>query len=180
MKRYESETVSIEAAQRENILTLQEISLIYTPNTPSLMLEAWLYNLNDFVNVQNKLNPNQIPEIAYLIHNQYSSLNMAELTLLFKRIKMGHYGPLYGNLSGESILRWFAEFTKEKSQILVKQEEQRAFQNSLTCKQRSEGILAGLIERFPDLLTDVKEAKFGGRTAPIGRIVVKIKNNSDG
>ena len=180
MRRYEKETVSVEAAQKPNILTLREIAVIYTPNTPSLLLEAWLYNLNDFVNVQNKLNSEQIPEIAYLINNRYSDLNMAELTLLFKRIKMGHYGPLYGNLSGDNILRWFLEFSKEKDWVLAKQKERHSLQNSMTCRQRSEGILSGLVSRFPGLLTEIRKAPFGGPTTSIGQIASKIKNKENG
>lgn len=151
MRRYEKETICLASAQRENILTLREIGLIYTSATPELLLEAWLYNLNDFVNVQNKLNSDQIPEIAYLINDRYNSLNMAELTLFFKRIKMGHYGSLYGNLSGDSILRWLGELREEKALLQSKQNEQKALQNSLTCGQRSVSILTGLLERFPDL-----------------------------
>lgn len=180
MKRYAKESISIRTAQKENIVTLKEIACFYTSDTPVLLLEAWLYNLNDFVNVQNKLKENQITEVAFLIYNHYSDLNIAELTLIFKRIKMGHYGPLYGNLSGESICRWFAEFQQEKAQLLIKQQEQDDLRNSMTCKQRSEGVLTGLLERFPDMLKEIRETRFGGRTISIGGVVSKIKNDSDG
>lgn len=179
MKRYEQESRSLEATQKPNILTLKEIAVIYTPNTPSLLLEAWLYNLNDFVNVQNKLNENQIPEIAYLLNNSYSGMNMAELTLLFKRIKMGHYGPLYGNLSGDSICRWFAEFAAEKRQLLIKQQQEDDLKNSLTCKERSENVLSGLLERFPDLLKDVRNAKLPVRTRFIDKIATKVGGENE-
>lgn len=180
MKRYAKEATSIQTAQKGNVVTLKEIACFYTSDTPLLLLEAWLYNLNDFVNVQNKLKEEQISEIAFLIYNHYSALNMAELTLIFKRIKMGYYGPLYGNLSGESICRWFAEFQQEKTQLLIKQEEQEALKNSMTCKQRSENVLTGLLERFPDLLKEIREVRFGGRAASIGKIATKIGGKNEG
>lgn len=158
MKRYAKESISVEAAQVDTILTLSEIRKFYTSETPELLVEAWLYNLNDFVNVQNKLKSEQITEIAWLLVGQYSFLNMADLTLIFKRVKMGYYGPLYGNLSGESLCRWFGEYAREKSNANVKLEQQKALQNSLTCKQRSESILSGLLDRFPDLREDLKSS----------------------
>lgn len=156
MKRYAKQCVSVETAQVDTILTLSEIRTLYTHDTPELLVEAWLYNLNDFVNVKNKLNAEQITEIAWLLVEQYASLNMADLTLIFKRVKIGHYGPLYGNLSGESLCRWFGEYAREKANVLEKRERQESLQNSLTCKQRSESILSGLLDRFPDLRQDLR------------------------
>ena len=155
MRRYVKESMSVETAQVDTILTLAEIGKFYTAETPGLLLEAWLYNLNDFVNVQNKLKPEQITEIAWLVVGQYSFFNMADLTLIFKRVKMGYYGPLYGNLSGENLCRWFGEYARERANVHVKLEQQKALQNSLTCRQRSENILFGLLERFPDLREDL-------------------------
>lgn len=176
MKRYAKESISVEAAQVDTILTLSEIRRFYTPETPELLVEAWLYNLNDFVNVQNKLKPEQITEIAWLLVGQYSFLNMADLTLIFRRVKMGHYGPLYGNLSGENICRWFGEYVTERSDVIVKREQQKALENSLTSKQRAENALSGLIRRFPDFLKEIEGAEFGGRTTSISG-VVKSKND---
>jgi len=62
----------------------------------------------------------QARETAQYIFEEVGMLNIAEITLLFKRIKKGKYGDFYGRFNGQLILKACREYRKERGNILTK------------------------------------------------------------
>lgn len=112
-------------------VTFSELASWYSKDCPSDFISVHLATLNIFVNVSQHLTKEQIKEISFWIVKRWSYLNIAELTLVISRIKMGGYGPLYNNLSGEFILNCFSEYVKERRSAMYKAnaEMQKPFPN---------------------------------------------------
>ena len=98
-------------------LRLREIAAIYEPSAPILLIRAWLINLASFMGFE--ITDQQAKETGRYIYEEVGMLNIAELTLLFKRIKKGQYGEFYGRFNGQIILRACREYRKERGKILV-------------------------------------------------------------
>lgn len=114
--------------------TLNELREWYGEDCPKDWLYAQIATLNLFVNVSNHLKPYQAKEIAFWIYSEYSRLNIAEITLVISRIKLGKYGKLYSNLSGEFILNCFSEYYSERRSFILQQEalQRNAFESITT------------------------------------------------
>lgn len=121
MEKY-SRCKSPEDCMNTKSATLSELSEWYGEDCSKDWLYAQIATLNLFVNVSNHLQPYQAKEIAFWIYSQFTNLNIAEITLVISRIKLGKYGKLYNNLSGEFLLDCFSEYAKEKRSYLVKKE----------------------------------------------------------
>lgn len=114
--------------------TLNELTEWYGEDCSKDWLYAQIGTLNLFVNVSNHLKPYQAKEIAFWIYREYPQLNIAEITLVLSRIKLGKYGKLYNNLSGEFILDCFSEYVNEKRSYLLRKETEKrnAFESITT------------------------------------------------
>lgn len=105
--------------------SLLELSEWYGVDCPKDWLSLQLVTLNLFVNVSQHLLPAQIKEISFWIFERFPGLNLADITLVITRIKMGGYGPLYNNLSGEFILNCFVGYYKERRFFLLHAEVEK-------------------------------------------------------
>lgn len=72
-------------------------------------IEIWLIDLNEFLGVKNGLDPAQIKFTSERIYDTYS-LKITDITLFFRQIKEGAYGPIYENLSPDKILSWLQKY----------------------------------------------------------------------
>ncbi|MDY8137597.1 hypothetical protein [Aquimarina sp. 2201CG5-10] len=72
-------------------------------------ISMWLINLNDNSNVKTKMGDAQMDFTAERIFETYS-LKVTDLTLFFRNIKEGVYGPYYENLSQEKIMEWLRQY----------------------------------------------------------------------
>jgi hypothetical protein len=78
-------------------------------------LALWIDNLNDFVNAVRKMNPGQIEETAVILFQDYYYFNLADINLVFRKIKKGEYGQLFAELDGVKILGWFEQYARERA-----------------------------------------------------------------
>lgn len=78
-------------------------------------LALWIDNLNDFVNAVRKMNPSQIEETAVILFQEYYYFNLADINLVFRKIKKGEYGQLFAELDGVKILGWFEQYARERA-----------------------------------------------------------------
>ena len=111
---------TLEKAYLTKYLKLSELESIYNPQTPLFFIEAWLNGLIIFLGFEKVLADYQLTEIAQYIYDEIKFLNIVEFTLLFKRIKTGHYGEFYGRISGTDLIRWCREYRKERGRVLSK------------------------------------------------------------
>lgn len=75
---------------------------------------AQLENINDFATTSNKLNIEQMEEIANLIVNEYYYLKATEFQLFLYRLKTGRYGIFYGGIDPLKIMASLILFAEER------------------------------------------------------------------
>ncbi len=95
--------------------TLGSIRRNYTEDFQIAFTAVWIVNLNDFVNVSRKMTPEQIEETATIIVQEYPYFNLADINLIFRKIKKGEFGQLFAELDGVKILTWFEEYAQYRA-----------------------------------------------------------------
>lgn len=94
--------------------TLGSIRRKYSEDFQIAYISVWIVNLNDFVNALRKMSPEQIEETATIIVQEYPYLNLADINLVFRRIKKGEFGQLFAEIDGMKILSWFEQYAQER------------------------------------------------------------------
>lgn len=103
---------TVEDAFDSNYIKLSELKIVYTEEAPLMLIESWIMQLALFLVLP--VEKEQVREIAWLIYDDNHFLNMAEMTLLFTRIKKGHYGQFFGRIDPAEILRWCRDYRRER------------------------------------------------------------------
>jgi len=87
------------------------------------IIKIWIINLNDFLNISRKMNPEQINQTAELIYDEFYYFKVSDIALLMKRIKTGHYGQFYESIDGMKLMDMFFKYAQERiDNILIKSE----------------------------------------------------------
>jgi hypothetical protein len=94
--------------------TLASIRREYSEDFQIAYVSVWIVNLNDFVNALRKMSPEQIEETATIIVQEYPYLNLADINLVFRKIKKGEFGQLFAEIDGMKVLSWFEQYTQER------------------------------------------------------------------
>jgi len=89
--------------------TLGEFKRLYGRDWVIAYITMWIIELNDNSNVKNKMNDAQMEFTAERIYESYS-LKITDLTLFFRNMKEGSYGPYYESLSQDKILQWLKQY----------------------------------------------------------------------
>jgi len=84
-------------------------------DTVSAVIELHLLALNTSVNVGQPLSKFQIKEIAVELLATYYYLSPVEIGYIFRRIKRGDYGKLYGALNMPDLLGFFGAYAEERA-----------------------------------------------------------------
>ncbi len=140
--------------------TLASIKKNYTEDFLIAYIAVWIVNLNDFVNASRKMNPSQIEETSILIFQEYYYMNLADINLVFKKIKKGEFGQLYTELDGVKILSWFEKYATERMRTAAELEQNAADTHSddfeRTSLRREDKIknkqTIGFLLQNPDLI----------------------------
>lgn len=94
--------------------TLGAIKKQYSDDFIIAYIALWIDNLNDFVNAVRKMNPAQMEETAIIVFQEYHYFTLADINLVFRKIKRGEFGKLFAELDGVKILSWFEEYSCER------------------------------------------------------------------
>ena len=96
-------------------------------NTPQIWLIIHLANLSEFCGARDKLNDDQLYDLASIITTEFYYLKITELMLFFHRFKAGKYGRFYGSVDPLIIVEALHKFCKERGDIIDRhyQEEQQ-------------------------------------------------------
>ncbi|MEI7526012.1 MAG: DUF6633 family protein [Mariniphaga sp.] len=94
--------------------TLASIRREYSEDFQIAYVSVWIVNLNDFVNALRKMSPEQIEETATIIVQEYPYLNLADINLVFRKIKKGEFGQLFAEIDGMKVLSWFEQYAQER------------------------------------------------------------------
>jgi hypothetical protein len=95
--------------------TLASIRREYSEDFQVAYVSVWIVNLNDFVNALRKMSPEQIEETATIIVQEYPYLNLADINLVFRKIKKGEFGQLFAEIDGMKVLSWFEDYAQERA-----------------------------------------------------------------
>jgi len=95
--------------------TLASIRREYSEDFQIAYVSVWIVNLNDFVNALRKMTPEQIEETATIIVQEYPYLNLADINLVFRKIKKGEFGQLFAEIDGIKVLSWFEHYAQERA-----------------------------------------------------------------
>lgn len=101
-----------------NTIKLNELSQTYGEQTIVRWIRLWIVNLSKFMDFS--VDDMQCKRTAILILEGGYMLNMAELTLFFKRIMNGHYGEFYGKFNPQQVLRPLREYRTERGRVILK------------------------------------------------------------
>lgn len=109
-----SKTTTPAQALRSKAPTLASIRKNYSEDFLVAYIAVWIVNLNDFVNASRKMSPEQMEETAFMIYQEYYYMNLADINLVFRKIKKGEFGQLFAELDGVKILGWFEKYNQER------------------------------------------------------------------
>lgn len=115
-QRY-SDVRTVDKAYQTKYVTLKELTIIYKEETPKMLIESWIMQLSMLLDLP--ISKEQISELSWLIYDDNHYLNIAEMTLLFKRIKKGYYGQFFGRIDPTELLRWCREYRNERGRYIA-------------------------------------------------------------
>ena len=139
---------SIEQAMKSKIAKLTEIAEAYGKESAYSYIEAWVIKLNDYVNKnpQMSMNTEQVEETAMFLYQEACFLNLAELSLFFRRVKSGYFGELPGYLDGVRIMSYMRLFLTERSAAWMKAQRQEEGRIKAESFEKMKAIQAGMPE----------------------------------
>lgn len=76
--------------------------------------------------LRRPLDEEQIDFIAEELLREYSTLTLADLHLLFRRIASGAYGELYDSLTPPKLLDFASQYFNERCNLFAEREQNRA------------------------------------------------------
>jgi len=106
-----------ELALKSAKIKLRELSVIYSEREIIGWIQIWLIVLAKHMDF--KIEPEQAEMTAIEILADMYMLNIAEFTLLFTRIKKGHYGIFYGKFNMQTILLACKQYRMERGTVLA-------------------------------------------------------------
>ena len=118
---------TIEDALKSGKVKIRELTPIYTEKAIVSWIQAWLINLSSYMNFS--ITEQQAKTTAMFILEDCYMFNLAEFTLLFRKINRGNYGQFYGQFNGQIIMAACKEYRNQRGKILSGLTEQE--QNEL-------------------------------------------------
>lgn len=78
------------------------------------LVTGYLIGLNEFLNVQRKMNEGQMRETARLIIQEFYFMHLGDIKLAFDRIKTGVFGNLYEGIDGMKIIMAIRDYQTDR------------------------------------------------------------------
>lgn len=78
------------------------------------LIQMYLIELNEYLNLKRPLTEKMIDAIAADIVEDYRYLNMADVWLVFSRARKGYYGELYESINTAKVEGWFRDYFNER------------------------------------------------------------------
>ena len=80
-------------------------------------IKLWLVNLNDALGLKRPLTESQMDETAMILAEDYKNLNIADINLIFKKMKTGEFGEYYESLNMAKVVSIFKNYFDERMLI---------------------------------------------------------------
>lgn len=124
------QVATVQKALEQHTPTLGKLTKIMGELAVESYMKLWLIDLNEALNLKRPLTETQIDQIAFFIVQEYRNLSIADISLIFKKAKMGRYGDFYESLNSAKILLWFSNYFNERCTVA----SQLSYQNHLQQK----------------------------------------------
>lgn len=111
-----------------NTIKLRELSDCYGDKNIANWIASWLVVLSSKMDFS--ISPEQAGTTSILILEELYMINIAEFSLLFKKILKGDYGIFYGKFNIQTILIACKEFRLQRGSVISKMDSEE--QNKLT------------------------------------------------
>ena len=140
--------------------TLGLVKEAYGHNVSKSWMQIQISDLSEFVGAREKLNSNQIEELAEIISDEYGHYKLTELMLFFQRFKRCAYGRFYGTVDPMVIMQALRAFAAEREAEIARHvaDEQRALQAAEDAAYRA--LRERYARRVPDAFTDSAPLNF--------------------
>lgn len=107
---------TVEDALKSKKIKLRELSFAYGEQVIIGWIQAWLINLSGYMNFS--ITEQQAKTTAVFILEDCYMFNLAEFTLLFRKIGRGNYGQFFGQFNGQIIMAACKEYRNQRGKIL--------------------------------------------------------------
>jgi len=104
------------------------------------LIKLYLIDLNALLNLKRPLSEQMIDAIADEIVSQFGYLNMADVNLIFRRAKTGHYGELYETINMPKVIGWFTDYFNERCDVAAERSIQEAEQHKKDTARVSDAL----------------------------------------
>lgn len=129
--------------------TLMTLRRAYHDEAATMWLLPQLYDLGEYCGVRDKMDKNQMTQLARIIVTEFSYLKVSEIMLFLHRFKAGRYGRFYGAIDPLVIVSALRhDFMNERAAAI--DEHERARQRAEwdahcreVARQRAEARAAG-------------------------------------
>jgi hypothetical protein len=109
---------SIEKAVKSDLNSLASLTKAFDREFIINYLQFWIIDLNEFLNLTNRMSQEQIKDTAELLYLDNYNLNIADINIIFTNAKKGAYGQMFGSLDGMKILSWFQDYNFKRMDII--------------------------------------------------------------
>lgn len=119
--RFSGKVTTIEKAMNAPAPTLGSFNRAKGKQFTEGLVMGWLAYLNSMLNLNKPMTDDQIELCAINVTEEFYSLKISDLTLLFKKIISGQYGEFYESISPAKVLTFFRQYFEERCDLAEEQ-----------------------------------------------------------
>lgn len=112
---------ALAVAKSGKVATLMGLQRMLGETKITALMKMYLIELNEVLGLKQPMTEVQIDQTAEEIIARYRYLTMADINLVFRRIKCGECGKLYDRLTMPQLMSIFADYDNERAEIAARQ-----------------------------------------------------------
>jgi len=98
-------------------ITLASTKRIYGVEFTISYINEWIVSLNEALNIQRKMSPEQIEKTSGYILDDFYYLKIPDIYFVFTEAGKGRYGEFYESLDGAKIMSWFDKYVEQRAEF---------------------------------------------------------------
>lgn len=91
-----------------------QIGKIYGSEKMILLIQAFLFDLEDYFDFDKKMNESQLQFISQEIVSKYGTITIADLYVIFRNAKSGVYGKFFNRIPPDEVLQCFSDYFAQR------------------------------------------------------------------
>lgn len=111
-----SEYKTLEEALCSEKIKIRLLAKIYGDETVVTWMQSWLINISKYMDFT--ISDDQARKTAMFLAEELYMLNLAEITLFFKKLLKGVYGEFFGKFNGQIIMSGAMRYRQERGRIV--------------------------------------------------------------